>query len=285
MVFEHELPLGSFRMTTSFDETVDRRKIFNVNQWKWYPDDVLPLWLADMNFRTPQPILDTLQAALEHGILGYEMASPALLERVAARLEKLYHWQVAPESIVPVPGVEAGVHIAASLFCQPGQGVLLQPPVYQHFIQFPQAYGLVRQDAPLQCSAQGNLLNYTIDFNVFRQAIHSRGSQTGMFLLCNPHNPTGQIYTADELAALAQICLDQNILICSDEIHNELLLDSASYRPLAALSPAFAENTITLFGPGKTFNMSGLGCAFAVIHQHRAAPAFHSRNGAPGFDS
>lgn len=254
-------------MSSLFDQPIDRRTIFNLNQWQWYPQDVLPLWLADMNFRAPQAILDALRAALDHGILGYEIASPALHQRIAERLARLYRWPVTPDSIVPVPGVNIAVRLTASLACKPGQGVLVMPPVFYHFISFPQSYGLVRQDAPLRRLVSANRLRYSVDFDQLRQAFHSHGRTTGMFLLCNPHNPTGQVYTRQELTEIAQICREKDVLICSDDIHSELLLGGAEYTPLAALSPETAERTITLISPGKTFNISGLDCAFAIIPQ------------------
>lgn len=254
-------------MFTGFDRVINRRLIANLNKWKWYPEDVLPMWVADMDFLTPEPILNALRDALDHGILGYELASRSLLEMVAGRMKKLYGWAVSPEMIVPLPNVNVGYRVAASVTCKIGEGVLVQPPVFYHFIDFPNHYGLRRQDAPLQCLDRDQVIWYELDADNFRQVIHSGGVRTSFFLLCNPHNPVGRVFTADELKWLASICEKNSITICSDDIHSELLLGNAKYIPLAALSPLIAERTITLIGPGKTFNVSGLGCAFAIIPQ------------------
>jgi cystathionine beta-lyase len=251
-------------MSYDFDSCIDRRSIANLNKWNWYPEDVLPLWIADMDFRTPEPILDALRAALDHGILGYEFASSSLLELVAGRAQQVWGWTIAPESIVALPNVNIGYRVAASSACRAGEGVLMQPPVFYDFVDFPPAYGLVRQVAPLRRVDQGQVIRYEFDLDLVRQAIHD-GVKTGMFLLCNPHNPVGRIFSVDEMTRLASLCKEKDILLCSDDIHHELLLGEAAYTPIAALAPDIGERTITLFGPGKGYNMSGLGCAFAVI--------------------
>jgi cystathionine beta-lyase len=251
-------------MPTDFDQLIDRRAIRNINQWKYFPEDVLPLWVADMSFRTPQPILDAVNAALDHGVLGYELPGPELFETVARRLGHLYGWTVAPEMIVAVQGVNAAICIAASVACQPGEGVLVQPPVFHHFIDFPERFGFVRQAASLQHSEHDRRIHYKMDTATVDSALDSEGARTAMFLLCNPHNPVGRAWTADELSPLVALCAEHDLILCSDEIHGELLLDGAHHTP-AAMLPGLAERTITLIGPGKAFNMSGLHCAFAII--------------------
>jgi cystathionine beta-lyase len=146
-----------------------------------------------------------------------------------------------------------------------GQGILVQPPVYPPFLKVHGNAGLVRQDAPLAQEKGGSLLRYAVDFAVFQQAVHSAGARTGMFLLCNPHNPTGQVYTKDDLERMADICLRNDISICSDEIHSEILLGGKKHIPIAALDPEIADHTITLIAPSKTFNIPGLFCGFAII--------------------
>jgi cysteine-S-conjugate beta-lyase len=254
-------------MTYDFDQIIDRRAAVNLNKWKWYPEDVLPMWLADMDFLTPQPIRDALHAALDQGILGYELPAPSLFEKIAARLERLYCWEVSPEMIVAVPGVNAGFRVAASVACMPGEGVLVQTPVFYDFLDFPSAYGLVRQDAPLQRVDHGRHITYELDPVVFSQALHSCNARTGMLLLCQPHNPMGKIFTPQELEWMTSMCVENGVVVCSDDIHNELLLGDAVYTPLAARASDVTVPTITLIGPGKSFNVSGLSCAFAVIPQ------------------
>lgn len=257
---------------TDFDTIIDRRSTNSI-KWKFYGEDVLPLWVADMDFVAPEPVQEALRRAVEHGIFGYEFPTKELRETVAARMDKLYGWQVSPEMVVATPGVIAGFTAAARTVCTAGQGILVQPPVYPPFLSVHKSSALVRQDAPLKIMADGATLRYAVDFDVFERAVNSGGAQTGMFLLCNPHNPTGQVYSRDDLARMAEICRRNKLFICSDEIHSELLLGGSStsaqeavqHIPIASLDPEIADRTITLVAPSKTFNVAGLNCAFAII--------------------
>jgi cystathionine beta-lyase len=266
-------------MPFNFDQTPERRSTNSV-KWTWYPPDVLPLWVADMDFPAPPPIIEALRAAVEHGVFGYELPSLALRESVAARMQKLYNWNIHPESVVAIPGLVSGFYAAASALCRPGDGYLIQPPVYMPFNDIQKHLGVIRQEAQLVARAQDSRLLYELDWTGFRAAFHTDGSRTRMFLLCSPHNPTGQIYTPDELTRMAETCLQQNTVIVSDEIHSELLLgperssstappgaggSAQSHTPIASLSPEIAENSITLVAPSKTFNIAGLFCGFAII--------------------
>jgi cystathionine beta-lyase len=251
-------------MSYKFDTIIDRRSTNSI-KWTQYPEDVLPLWVADMDFMTPQPILDALGAALEGGVLGYEIPSRALFETVAARMQVLYDWKIDPEMVTATPGIVSGFNAAARAVCAPGDGILMQPPVYFPFLTVHENIGLTRQFAPLVKLTDGNIVRYEIDFDAFEAAMVSGDARTRMFLLCNPHNPTGNVYTREQLSRLAEICLRHEVLICSDEIHSELLLGGAQHIPIATLSPEVAEKTITLIAPSKTFNTAGLFCGFAII--------------------
>jgi cystathionine beta-lyase len=251
-------------MAYNFDLIIERR-VTNSIKWHQYPEDALPLWVADMDFTAPEPIRKALQRAVEHGVFGYEFPTKGLRETVAARMQTLYGWQVSPDAVVATPGVVAGFTAAAHAFCAPGQGILVQPPVYPPFLKVHEYAGLVRQDAPLVMQTNDSALRYMLDFDIFQKAVHSSGARTGMFLLCNPHNPTGQVYARDDLSRMADICLKNDVYICSDEIHSEILLDGAKHFPIAALDPEIADHTITLVAPSKTFNVPGLFCGFAII--------------------
>jgi len=251
-------------MTYNFDSIIERRGTNSI-KWRQYPQDVLPLWVADMDFAAPEPIRAALMRVVEQGVLGYDFPTKELRETVAARMQMLYGWQVSPDAVVATPGVVAGFTIAAHTLCMAGQGILVQPPVYPPFLKVHGNAGLVRQDAPLALELGGASLRYAVDFTVFQQAVHSAGARTGMFLLCNPHNPTGQVYTKDDLERMADICLRNDISICSDEIHSEILLGGKKHIPIAALDPEIADHTITLIAPSKTFNIPGLFCGFAII--------------------
>jgi cystathionine beta-lyase len=252
-------------MSFDFDHVTDRRAISNINKWKFYPEDVLPLWVADMDFLTPQPIRESVHNALDHGILGYELPGGSLLETVAARMDKLYSWKIAPEMIVPTPGVGAGMSSVIRAITSPGDGLVVQPPIFPPFIQLPTLMGRVPQKAKLIRRLHNGHWYYEPDLGSFEKAINANQAKTKLFLLCNPHNPTGRTFTWEELTEMAGLCLRHKILICSDEIHHGILLNGQEHIPIASLSPEIEQNTITFIGPGKTFNISGLHCAFAII--------------------
>jgi cysteine-S-conjugate beta-lyase len=252
-------------MPYNFDRIIERR---NTNSIKWnaYPDDILPLWVADMDFAAPEPIISALHAAVEHGVFGYESPSKALLESVTVRMKKLYDWDVEPESIVATTGLVSAFFAAAGTICRPGDGYLIQPPVYMPFNDIQKAQGVIRQEAELvKVVGQDGVLHYDINWDSFDQAFNTGGSRTKMFLLCNPHNPSGQVYNPTELARMAETCLKHDTVIVSDEIHSELLLGGTKHTPIASLSPEIAAKTITLIAPSKTFNVAGLFCGFAII--------------------
>jgi len=251
-------------MPTDFDKIIDRRDTNSI-KWTLYPEDVLPMWVADMDFSAPPPVLDALRKAVEHGVFGYEIPSKRLLAAVAARMDALYGWKVESDMVVAIPGLVSGFNAAAWAVCQPGDGILMQTPVYFPFLKVHENAGLTRQVAQLACEKRDSRLRYTVDWEAFKGALHSEGAQTRMFLLCNPHNPTGQVYSRPDLTRMAQLCVENDILICSDEIHSELLLGGAQHTPIAALAPEFAARAITLVAPSKTFNVAGLFCGFAII--------------------
>ena len=252
-------------MPSQFDKIIDRRASSNSNKWHRFEEDILPMWVADMDFAAPPPILGALHGAIGHGILGYEDPQKQLRQNVAERMRKLYAWDVKAEDVVPVPGLVTGFNIAARITCQPGDGILIQPPVYFPFMKVQKNTDTVMQIAELKKVTHGHTLHHEIDWGVFEDALHSEDAKTSMFLFCNPHNPTGTIYSDEELARLAEICEREDILICSDEIHSELLLDGNKHTPIAAISPEAAQRTITLVAASKTFNVAGLFVGFAII--------------------
>jgi len=248
-------------MAYNFDRVPNRRNPNVLNKWTWYPKDVLPMWVADMDFPAPRPILDALHKVVDQGVLGYELPSPALQETVAARMNHLYGWKVKPESVVTVTGIVSGFNVAARAFSSSKKGYLVQSPVYNEFHEVKNNVHIPQVDAPLVKSVQGNILYYEIDWDVFRKQVR----KAGMFLLCNPHNPLGMIFSRKDLLRMAEICVENKVLIVSDEIHSELLLDEDQFMPVAKLSAEIAKQTITLIAPSKTFNVPGLFCGFAII--------------------
>ena len=229
-------------MANKFDLVINRRNPNNLNKWTMYPNDVLPMWVADMDFQAPKPVLDTLHKAVDHGVLGYELVPGALKETVAARMDKLYRWKVKPEAVVAVTGIVSGFSVAAREFCTPKKGVMVQTPVYNEFHAIKNNVGIPQIDVPFIERVDGNILSYEIDWDVFEKQV----KKAGMFLLCNPHNPLGIIFSREDLLRMAEICIKNNVLIVSDEIHSELLLDGNSFTPMATLSAEIAKHTITL---------------------------------------
>jgi cystathionine beta-lyase len=244
---------------TNFDIVPNRH---NTNSVKWlrYPKDVLPMWVADMDFPAPAPIVKKLHTAVD-GVMGYDFATPALKETVAARMDNLYGWKIKPEAVVEVTGIVSGFSVAARIACTPKKGLLLQTPVYNEFHEVKSNLGVPQLDAPFVRHVNGNILSYEIDWDIFEKQV----KKAGMFLLCNPHNPLGIIFSRKELRRMAEICIKNNVVIVSDEIHSELLLDGNEFTPLAKLSAEIAKHTITLVAPSKTYNVPGLFCGFAII--------------------
>ena len=245
-------------MKIDFDQVINRTDSDSA-KWRHFGPDVLPLWVADMDFLSPEPVIQALAQRAGHGVFGYPGDPAELREVIVARLERLYGWKVSPEAIVWLPGVVTGFNLAIHAFAEPGDGCLVQTPVYPPFLGSPRYHGLTRQDAPLVRQADGR---YTIDYDVFEAAITPK---TRIFVLCNPHNPVGRVFTQEELRSMAEICLRHDVLICSDEIHCDLVFSGNRHIPLAALSPEVSQRTVTLMAPSKTFNIAGLNCAFAVI--------------------
>ncbi|MEO8356391.1 MAG: PatB family C-S lyase [Chloroflexota bacterium] len=248
-------------MAYNFDHTPNRRDPNVYNKWTFYPKDVLPMWVADMDFQSPKPILDELHKVVEQGVLGYEIPSVALQRTVAARMDHLYGWKVKPEAVVTVTGIDSGFSVAARAFGSPKKGALIQTPVYNEFHEVKNNVGIPQLDAPFVRSVQDNILRYEIDWDVFKK----QAKKAGIFLLCNPHNPLGIIFSRQDLLRMAEICIENNVVIVTDEIHSELLLDDNTFTPMARLSAEIAKHTITLVAPSKTYNVPGLFCGFAII--------------------
>jgi cysteine-S-conjugate beta-lyase len=245
-------------MRYDFDQIIDRRRS-DSTKWHVYGPDVLPLWTADMDFRVPEPVLAALRARVEHGVFGYCFEPAELREVIVERLARLYGWRVEPESILFQTGVLAGFMHVCRAFAGRDDGVLVQPPVYPPIFGAPKLNGSIHQEAPLAVRPDGR---WEIDFDAFEAAATDR---TRVFILCNPHNPVGRVFTRAELERLASICARRGILICSDEIHCDLIFGGHRHVPIASLDPEIARRSVTLMAPSKTFNVPGLRCSFAIV--------------------
>ena len=245
------------RITYNFDRVIERRDT-DSHKWKKYGDEVVPLWVADMDFPSAEPIVEALHERVRHGIFGYTLPTDELRTVISERLKKLYRWEAEEGDIIFLPGLVTGLNVAFQAYAAPGEGILAQPPVYFHFLKDPVLHGRVISDPPLVPTGD----TYEIDFDRFEGTITDR---TRLFVLCNPHNPVGRVFTPGELEKLAEICLRHNLIICSDEIHCDLLYPGYRHVPIATLSSEVANRTVTLMAPSKTYNLAGLHCGFAVI--------------------
>jgi cystathionine beta-lyase len=243
------------------DQIIDRRHTDSA-KWRWYDkdgnEDVLPLWVADMDFVSPEPVIRALQERVNHGVFGYGLPPDDLGTVVQERLARLYDWHIEAGDIYFIPGVVTGFNQVCHAVGEPGDEVLVEPPIYYPMLYAPANAGRVLKTVPL---VEGNE-RYEHDFDAFEEAITER---TSLFLLCNPHNPVGRVFERDELERLAEICLRHDIVICSDEIHCDLVFPGYPHIPIASLAPEVAAQTVTLFAPSKTFNVAGLSCSIGVI--------------------
>ncbi len=241
-----------------FDRAIDRRS-GDSTKWHAYGKDVLPMWVADMDFASPPAVIEALESRVRHGVFGYPTDCAELRAAVVEWLWRKHGWRISEQDIVFLPNVVAGFNLAARAVCHPGDGIIYQPPVYFPILRVPENSKTAAQPSPLMRDGDGS---YRVDLEGFRAVA---GPETGMFLLCNPHNPVGRVLTPEELAGLAEVCLESDIVICSDEIHGDLVYDGHRHVPMASLSPEVEARTITLIAPSKTFNVAGMGLAMAII--------------------
>ena len=248
-------------MKYDFDTYISRKK---TNSFKWDFDkyskpNMIPMWVADMDFLSPPEIAEALHERIEHGIFGYTFQPTELVELIVKRLKKLYNWNIIPEWIVWLPGLVTGFNIACRTTASKKDNIATAVPVYYPFLQAPQNNNQSITKIPMLNKNN----RWTLDFKLIEKMI---SKNTKMFLFCNPHNPGGTMFSKDELLKFADICEKNDIIICSDEIHCDLILDkSKKHIPIASLSKKIAKRTITLMAPSKTYNIAGLGCSFAII--------------------
>lgn len=252
-------------MAYDFATPVERRHPegdWAAQKWHRYGDDVLPLWVADMDFRSPPAVIDALQARVAHGVYGYGEVPATLTETLCEWSVHHYDWRIQPEWQQWLPGVVPALHLAALALTEPGDGVLTVAPIYPPFLAVAERTGRLPQQAMLAAPTEPGG-PWQLDIAALEAAITPR---TRLLLWCQPHNPTGRVWRHEELAALAELVERHDLWVVSDELHCDLLLDEgARHRPLVAAFPELAKRTITLWAPSKTFNLAGLTSACAVI--------------------
>ena len=258
--------------TYDFDSVIDRR---NTNSLKYdfaaergRPTDVLPLWVADMDFRAPEPVLDALRKSVEHGIFGYSEVKSDYYNAVSNWFLQRFHWQTQPEWLVKTPGVVFALAMAVRALTQPGDSVLIQPPVYYPFFSVIRDNG--RKIVESELVYQDH--RYSIDFEDFERKIAKH--QVKLFILCSPHNPVGRVWSLDELRRVGDICRKYDVLIVSDEIHCDFAFDENPHHVFLAANPELADRSILCTAPSKTFNLAGLQVSNIWIPSSHIREAF-----------
>lgn len=248
-------------MVFNFDAPVERAGTDSEKWAKYAGRDILPLWVADMDFAAPPAIIDALHARVAHGVFGYNLPTVSQTQAVVDYLARKFAWPIEPAWIVWLPGLVSALNVVCRAIGEKDDAVFTATPIYPPFLSAPKNAGRPVVSVPLIQDKQ----RWAWDFDAVDAALEK--TKTKLFLLCHPHNPCGRAWDDDELQQLARLAEKHDLVICSDEIHNGLILSPPSHqhRVFASLGDDIAARTITLMAPSKTFNIPGLGCAFAVI--------------------
>lgn len=250
-------------MEYNFDEVVDRNGSHCVKWDAWKsqgkPEGLLPLWVADMDFKAPQPVIDALEQRALHGIYGYTMVDDGYFEAVAGWMERRHHWTIQKEWIVPTPGVVTALKIAVNAFTKPGEAVIIQKPVYYPF------------DFSIEQNGRKKIENevvlkdgkFSIDYDSFEKQIIE--NDVKMYILCNPYNPIGKVWTKEELKKVGDICKKHNVIVVSDEIHHDFVFKNHTHIPFYEVDPSYQDFSIICSAPSKTFNLAGLQTSNIII--------------------
>lgn len=246
-------------MAFNFDQWIDRYHSDSL-KWRKYGDrDVLPLWVADTDFRSPPAVIEALHARVEHGVFGYGSEPEELIDIVIERMATRYHWQIEPDWLVFLPGVVAGLNLSVRAFTSPGEGTLAPTPIYPPF-RLAAAWA-----ERSQINLQMRLENQRWIMDLAAAEMQLKGNEK-LLMLCNPHNPGGTVYRREELAEQLRFAQRHDLIVCSDEIHCDLILEPGlTHTPFATLSEDAAQRSVTLISPSKTFNIAGLGASLAII--------------------
>lgn len=258
-------------MPWNFDEPIERAGTssvkYDLRRMMFGTEDVLPMWVADMDFRTPDFIMEAIRKRAGHELLGYTVRSDEFHQAFIDWVWRRHSWELKKDWVLFSPGVVPALSMLVMAFTKPGEKVIVQPPVYHPFFSVVEENGRHVVNNPLIRDGD----TYRMDLDQLRSVIDKR---TRMILICNPHNPVGRAWSAEELRALAEVCLEKDILMVSDEIHCDLVLPGYSHVPLARLSDDIASRTITCMAPSKTFNLAGLATSHVIISDEKLRNAF-----------
>ena len=241
-----------------FDTLIDRRGTASAKWDKYGKRDIIPMWVADMDFACAPAIVDALHRRVDHGIFGYSNPPTGLVDATIAHVKNEYDWQIEPDWIVWLPGLVVGLNVACRAFGREGAEVLTAVPIYPPFLSAP--VNGARNAVRVPMTESEGVWRW--DIGALERAITP---SSRLLLLCNPHNPVGRVFSRGELQAIAEVCVRHDLVLCSDEIHNGLILDrDKRHVPVASLGPDIAGRTVTLMSASKTFNLPALGCACAI---------------------
>ncbi len=267
-------------MKYDFDKVISRK---NTNSAKWDAvkaifgsEDVIPMWVADMDFPTAQPIVDALKKRAEHPFYGYPQAGPGAIEAVVDRMKRKFNWKIKPEWVVFTPGVIPAINAAVKSLTHPGDEIILQEPVYYPF------FSCVKSNGCQIVTNQLKLKNgrYEMDFADLESKFSPQGmmhfgsNRIRAIVLCNPHNPIGRLWGRDDLIKLGKIVIGHGAVVISDEIHCELLFKGNKHTPFASISKEFEQNSIVCMAPSKTFNLAGLSASSIIIPNKKLRDGF-----------
>ena len=245
----------------NFDEIIDRTG-HNSAKWSSIADGCLPMWVADMDFRSPPSAIDAMIERARHGVFGYTLDPLQLKEVVVERMERLYNWRIEPDDVLFSPGLVMALCAMGRGFGAPGDAVLIQTPVYGPFFKAATSNQKFALSIDMRYVADDeHSFHYENDYEAFEEA--ARKPQTSIHLQCNPQNPAGFMYSREELERISEICLRHKVLIVADEIHSDLILED-QHIPIATVSDEVAQNTLTMIAPSKTYNLAGMACSVLI---------------------
>ena len=269
--------MNDFYTDAFFDRYHERRGTRSV-KWDDYhevysldrSEEILPMWVADMDFLPPVEVTAALAKRAESGMLGYSFAQESVYESVRCWLLKRHGWQIKKEWIVFTPGVVPGINIAYQQFSEPGDGIIVQPPVYYPFMN-----GIKNNERRLVTNALIETdSGYVMDFDLLADQVRMPGNR--ILVLCNPHNPVGRCWSREELERVGRLCVENNVLLISDEIHADLIMTGISHQTVGTLPDEIRDHSILFFAPSKTFNLAGLQTAYAVIPDPKIRKQFEN---------
>lgn len=254
----------------NFDELIDRRGT-ECKKWDTYPSDVLPMWIADTDFKCPQPVIDALVKRAEQGIYGYPQNLRKFEDSIAHWQKSRFGWDVDPDWVEYTPAVIPAIVYAMTAFTRPGDNIVIQMPAYHPFRDIIPNNGRHILGNSLILQEDGS---YEIDFEDLERLFSLK--RTTMFLLCSPHNPTGKSFTREELIKISDLCLKHHVFVVSDEIHSDIIYGGKTHIPFGSLSQEAADNCVVCINPSKTFNIAGVRTGAAIIPNRKNHDRFYS---------